>query len=61
MPRLLNDLAKATVERYQNRTDKRARYRRKNPDKKPLGDPKVRKPTAEERKKIKEYALNLAA
>ena len=58
---LLSDLSKAVVQRYQNKTDKRARYRRKNPDKKPLGDPDVRKPTAEERKKIKEYELNIAA
>lgn len=58
---ILSDLSKATVQRYQNKTDKRARYRHKNPDKKPLGDPEVRKPTADERKKIKEYSLNLAA
>lgn len=57
----LIELAEAIVERYENRTDKRARYRRKNPDKKPLGDPDVRKATAQERKKIKEFELNLAA
>lgn len=40
---LLRKLARAKVEQYDNRTDKKSRYRRKNPDKKPLGDPTIRK------------------
>lgn len=58
---LLYQLSQATVQRYDNRTDKRARYRPKNPDKKPLGDPAVRKINAEERKKIREHNPSLAA
>jgi hypothetical protein len=49
---LNDDLSKAYVPKYINRTDKRARYRRKNPDIKPLGDPVVRKLTVAERKKL---------
>lgn len=52
---LLNQLSTAKIQRYRHRTDKRARYRPKNPDKKPLGDPTVRKMTAEERQKLREY------
>jgi Transposase DDE domain len=40
---LLCQLSKATVAKYHNRTDKRARYRPSNPDKKPLGEPTIRK------------------
>lgn len=58
---LLYQLSQATVQRYRNRTDKKARYRPKNPDKKPLGDPTVRKLTAEERQKLTEYQQGLAA
>ena len=50
---IYEDLANAVVDRYQNRTDKRARYRRKNPDIKPLGDPNIRPLTDIERKTIK--------
>jgi hypothetical protein len=42
---LLHDLSQARVQRYQNRTDKRARYRPKNPDKKTLGEPNIHKLT----------------
>jgi hypothetical protein len=49
---LLHDLSRALVQRYRNRTDKRARYRPKNPDKKPLGEPHVHKLSALERKKL---------
>lgn len=57
---LLNQLSQAKVQRYNN-TDKRARYRPKNPDKKPLGDPIVRKINAKQRKKLKQYDLSAAA
>ena len=49
---LLQDLSRALVQRYQNRTDKRARYRPKNPDKRPLGEPHIHKLTALERKAL---------
>ena len=58
---LLNQLSQAKVQRYKNNTDKRARYRPKNPDKKPLGDPIVRKINAQQRKKLKEHNLSAAA
>jgi hypothetical protein len=58
---LLYQLSLATVQRYENRTDKRARYRPKNPDEKPLGDPTVRKMTAEEREKFTKHQHSMAA
>lgn len=58
---LFYQLSQATVQRYSNRTDKKARYRPKNPDKKPLGDPYVRKMTAHERKRLKEFEQNQPA
>ena len=58
---LLYQLSRALVQRYNNRTDKRARYRRKNPDKKSLGEPTVRKLTASERKKQAEQNASTAA
>lgn len=58
---LQDDLSAAFVPKYKNRTDKRARYRRKNPDMKPLGDPVLRKLTSEERKKLKMLKLKNAA
>jgi hypothetical protein len=51
---LLHALSQALVQRYNNRTDKRARYRPPNPDKKPLGDPTITKMTAEQRNKLKQ-------
>lgn len=54
-------LSRATVQRYKNHTDKRARYRPRNPDKKPIGDPNIRKMNSVERKKLKEYERSTAA
>lgn len=58
-PKAGNDLASrlrhAVTDDYVRTRPKRARYRRKNPDKKPLGDPRVRVLTASERQKIKEF------
>ena len=51
---LLSQLSEALVQKYQNRTDKKARYRPPNPDKKPLGEPTVRKLNREEREKLAE-------
>ncbi len=53
-PGLLLALAQACVQRYRNRTDKKSRYRPRNPDKKPLGDPKIRKLSREEIDKLRE-------
>ena len=58
---LLHALSQALVQRYDNHTDKRARYRPKNPDKKPLGDPTVRKMNAEQRHKLKKHNQATAA
>jgi hypothetical protein len=43
----------AVTDSYVRKSSKRARYRPPNPDKKPLGDPKIRKLTAKEKKKLK--------
>ena len=58
---LLQRLSRAVVQRYNNRTDKRARYRPKNPDKKPLGDPNVTKISTEQRRKLKQLQQNATA
>jgi hypothetical protein len=58
---LLIQLAGALVQKYNNRTDKKARYRPKNPDKKPIGEPTVRKLTAEERDKLRSFDKQIAA
>jgi hypothetical protein len=58
---LLHQLSRAFVQRYDSQTDKRSRYRPKNPDKKPLGDPTIRKLTAIERKKMNEFINSQAA
>jgi hypothetical protein len=57
---LLDQLANALVQRYHNKTDKRARYRPKNPDKKPLGEPEVRRMNAEERERLRKHNPNIA-
>jgi len=51
----------AVIQDYKNRTDKKSRYLPKNPDKKPLGDPAVRRLDARERKKLKDTELVNAA
>lgn len=58
---LLDHLAKALVQRYKNKADKRARYRPKNPRKKPLGEPEVRKLNDEEREKLRNHNKKVAA
>jgi hypothetical protein len=58
---LTQALVKAVVQRYNNTTDKRARYRPKNADKKPLGNPTIRKLTSQERRKLQETELEIAA
>ena len=58
---LLHALSQALVQRYDNQTDKRSRYRPKNSDKKPLGNPTVRKMTTEEREKLRKHDQGIAA
>jgi hypothetical protein len=58
---LLQELSQARVQRYNNRTDKRARYRPANPDKKPLGEPTVRKISANEREILRTHDHRIAA
>lgn len=58
---LMGNLSVATVQRYNNKTDKRARYRPKNKDIKPLGNPNIRKLTPEEEKKLRSHELKTAA
>jgi hypothetical protein len=58
---LTQDLSAAKVQRYDNTTDKRARYRPKNADKRPLGNPTIRKLTPQERRKLKETDMEMAA
>jgi len=58
---LLSQLSKAMVQKYNNHTDKKARYRPKNPDKKPLGEPNVRKINRQEREKLKKHKAHLVA
>jgi Transposase DDE domain len=54
-------LRAAVTDSYQRRVPKRARYAKPNPDKKPLGDPTVRKITAEERERLDDFAPKVAA
>jgi hypothetical protein len=58
---LLNQLSEALVQKYNNRTDKRSRFKRKNPDKKPLGEPTVRKLTHDEQEILRQIDDNVAA
>jgi len=58
---ILDQLGKALVQRYENGTDKRARYRPKNPDKKPLGDPVIKKMNKEEREILRKVGESIAA
>ncbi len=56
-----NDLAsrlrEAVTDSYQRKASKRARYRPPNPDKKPLGDPKIRRLTPQERQDLKRWEV----
>lgn len=47
-------LRMAVTDDYHRTSSKKARYRPPNPDKKPLGDPKIRRPSNIERKKLRE-------
>jgi len=58
---VLSQLSEAMVQKYKNRTNKKARYRPPNPDKKPLGEPTVRKLNREEREKLAQLNARIAA
>jgi len=51
---LRTKLRAAVTDSYERITSKRARYRPPNPDKKPLGDPKIRRLTRDERQNLKD-------
>jgi hypothetical protein len=50
---LASQLRNAVTDRYDRQASKRARYRPPNPDKKPLGDPKLRRLTEQEKQSLK--------
>jgi hypothetical protein len=54
---LASHLRDAVTDSYKRKASKKARYRRANPDKKPLGDPKVRRLTTEEKQCLKQAEL----
>ena len=54
-------LAAAVTDSYHRKAAKRARYRPPNPDKKPLAEPKLRKLTRQEKKKLHAREEKLAA
>jgi hypothetical protein len=58
---LFYQLSQACVQQYRNHTDKKARYRPKNPDKKTLGEPTIRKLNREERERLRRIDRQLAA
>ena len=57
---LADRLRKALIDDYKRKSSKQARYRPPNPDKKPLGDPKLRILTALEKKKLRNIKAALA-
>jgi hypothetical protein len=58
---LVTSLRLAVTDNYQRKASKKARYRPPNPDKKPLGDPKIRRLDFDERKKLNELVRKKAA
>jgi hypothetical protein len=54
-------LYEAVTDSYRRKRPKRARYYRPNPDKKPLGDPKLRRLTQEEEKHLRQVKAKKAA
>ena len=58
---LLYELTRALVQAYRHHTDQKARYRPPNPDKKPLGDPTIRKLNRQERERLKKIRRRVAA
>jgi len=58
---LLHALSGSLVQKYNNHTDKKSRYRPKNPDKKPLGEPKLIRLSREQQEKLRKIGDGLAA
>ena len=58
---LQSALRNAVTDGYERKASKRARYVPPNPDKKPLGDPDVRKITAEQRHNLSQFTERMAA
>lgn len=58
---LITRLRNAVTDSYQRKSSKKARYRPPNPDKKPLGDPKLRKLNDQEKKKLNDLTTQKAA
>lgn len=56
-----DQLRKAVTDRYARKAKKAARYRPKNPDKKKLGDPNIRKLNNDEIKRMKQHDHQNAA
>ena len=54
-------LRQAVTDSYHRKSSKKARYRPPNPDKKPLGDPKLRKLNNTERKKLEAARMQKTA
>lgn len=54
-------LRAATTDDYDRKASKRARYRPPNPDKKPLGDPKLNRLSPEQRRNLQDIQANMAA
>lgn len=50
---LASQLRDAVTDSYERKASKKARYRPPNPDKKPLGDPKLRRLTTKEKQRLK--------
>lgn len=57
---LADRLRKAVTDDYKRKSSKKARYRPANPDKKPLGDPKLRVVTSEEERQLQNMQPILA-
>lgn len=58
---LMIQLSQAQVQRYVHHTDKQARYRPWNPDKKRLRDPTVRRLTSPQRNMLRQHSPRMAA
>jgi len=58
---ILRQLSRALVQKYNNRASKKSRYRPKNPDKKPLGEPTVKKLNREQTEKLRQVPEEMAA
>lgn len=58
---LQSQLRAAVTDSYTRKTSKKSRYRPPNPDKKPLGDPKIRRLTRDEKMKLRNHPHKLAA